>query len=492
MHPETLEDHLRRTITRASPRLEERSLLDLARGLVHALAAAHAETPPRHPSLDPADVVMENGLPRLGPGGAGDAAEDLFQAGALLTGLALGRAPDVSWRLDPAPRTGLSTVRRRAALAGLVAPRPVDRYPTAAEALAALEAAIAPSAPGSAAWPMFRGGPERSGARPGPEPAALAHLWHARVGAIVSSPVIAGDVVVAATADGRLAFVDRASGRVLETVAIGGASESSPAVSGGVVHAGTDDGVLVGIGLDDGRERYRVTLGGMVRASPLAEGGLVIVGTVDAKGQGTVTARGEDGSPRWSRKTAAVFSSPASAGGAIVVGADDGAVHALDRGTGAPRWSQRVGSKVRATAAVAGDTVFAASLDGNVAALAAADGARRWERAGGHSVYSSPCVAAGAVVFGCHDGHLHALDAATGAPRYEAATRGAVLSSPVALGASVLAASTDGHAYLIDAGGAIVARIPLPGGGTQSSFAVDGALAVIGGGEGLVALTASR
>jgi outer membrane protein assembly factor BamB len=490
---ETLEDHLRRTITRSSPRPDDDRLLALARDLLAGLAAAHAESPPRHPSLDPADIAMDGGTPRLGPGApGGDAPEDLFQAGALLTAVALGRPADVAWRLDPAPRTELSTIRRRAALAGLVAPRRTDRYHTAAEALAAIEAAIAPSADGPAAWPMFRGGPDRAGARPGPAPASLAPRWHARVGAVVASPIVASDLVVAATADGRVAFVDRASGRVLETVVVGGTIESSPAVSGRVVHVGTDDGALVGVGLDDGRERYRVKLGGMVRSSPLAGGGLVVAGTVDAKGQGAVVARDEGGAPRWSRRAAAVFSSPAAADAAIVIGADDGAVHALDRETGAPRWSQRIGSKVRATPAVSGDVVFAASLDGNLAALAAADGARRWERAVGHSVYSSPCVAGGMVVFGCHDGHVHALDAARGEPRYETVTRGAVLSSPVALGGRVLAASTDGHAYLLDEQGAVVQRLPLPGGGTQSSFAVDGDLAVIGGAEGLVALTAGR
>ena len=490
MEPETLEDHLRRTTRRAAARMDEERLLALARDLLRELAAAHAETPARHPSFDPADVRMEEGVPRLGAGGAGDASEDLFQLGALITSLATGTPPDVAWRLDPAPRPELSSVQRRALVAGLAAPRRTDRFASAADALAAAEAALGASASTAAPWPMFRGGPERAGARPAAGAArGLETAWHARVGPVLASPVVAGGVVVAAAADGRVLFLDPGTGRVLESVSVGAAIESSPAVAGDVVWLGTDDGRLVGIGLSDGAVRHRVALGpSMVRSSPLVRDDLVIAGTVDAKGQGALVARAADGTPRWTRKLAAVFSSPASAGALVIVGGDDGAAHAIEASSGAPRWSRAIGTKVRATPAVAGDVAYAVSLDGNAVALSVADGAMRWERALGHAVYSSACLAAGLVVFGCHEGHLHGLDAATGEARFETATRGAVLASPVALGARVLVASTDGHAYLLDEAGAVARRLALAGGATQSSFALDGGRAFVGGGEGVHAL----
>ena len=488
MERETLEDHLRKVTRRSTARLPEDRVFALGRDLARALAAAHAETPPRHPSLEPADIVMVDGTPQLGPGTAGDAGEDIFRLGALLSGLAAGRPPVPAWRLDGPPRPEISSVKRRAVLAGLAAPRRAERYATAADALAALESGLAtvPASPPS--WPMFRGGPERSGARAAaPAPREVRHLWHAPVGAVAASPVVAGDVVVAVTSDGRLVFVDRRTGRLLETVTVGSAAESSPAISAGVIHAGTDDGTMVGTGLEDGRERYRAKMGSLVRSSPVAADGLVIVGTVEGTSPG-LAALGEDGRPRWARKLAAVFSSPAVAGAAVLVGADDGAIHAFDRKAGTPLWSQRIGSKVRATPAVDGDLAFVAALDGAFVSLRVADGARAWERALGHPVYSSACIASGAVVFGCHEGHVHGLDAATGAVRFEAATQGPVLSSPVAIGARVLACSTDGHVYLLDEAGAVVQRLALPGGATQSSPAVDGQEVFVGGSSGLHAL----
>src|SRR5687767_12125273 len=98
MEPETLEDHLRRATRRGAAKLDEDRVLALARDLLRELAKAHAGTPPRHPSLDPARIRMEGGLPRLDADatGPGDASEDLFQLGALVTSLALGTTPDVA------------------------------------------------------------------------------------------------------------------------------------------------------------------------------------------------------------------------------------------------------------------------------------------------------------------------------------------------------------------------------------------------------------
>src|SRR5688572_1019487 len=159
MDKETLEDDLRKSTRRFTARLPEDRVFALGRDLARELAAAHPETPPRHPSLEPADIVMVDGAPRLGAGQPGDQGEDIFRLGALLTALALGKPAVPAWRLDGPPRLEVSSVRRRASLAGLVAPRRAERYSTAADALAALETALAADAAAAPSWPMFRGGP---------------------------------------------------------------------------------------------------------------------------------------------------------------------------------------------------------------------------------------------------------------------------------------------------------------------------------------------
>jgi outer membrane protein assembly factor BamB len=486
MEQETLADHLRRATRNFTTRLPEDRVFAIGHALAAELARAHAEQPPRHPDLDADAIPMTDGTPCLTGGGTfGDAGEDVFRLGCLLSSLVLGTPVHVSWRLDGPPPSEASTVRRRAILTMLAAPRRADRYATAEEAARDLQVGLEPATAASG-WPLFRGDAARTGARPA-VPGPVAHLravWRVAAGAVVASPVLTGDLVIVPSTDGRLLFLDRARGRLLHSVAIG-ASECSPTVAGGVLHVGTDDGVLVGIDVATGGERYRARLGGLVRTSPLPVGETVVVGTVDAKGGGAAFAVDAKGKTVWTRKLGAVFSSAALAGARVLCGSDDGSLHALDAATGAAVWSAKLGAKVRATPAVWGETAIVGAFDGTVRAIRLADGTEAWSRALGHAVYSSACLTGTTAVLGCHEGHLHGLDVATGAVRFETLTRGPVVSSPAAAGALVVGASTDGSLYLLDEAGAILERQVLAAAGIQSSPALDGAEIAIGSAEGV-------
>ena len=289
MDQETLADHLRRATRNFTSRLPEERVFAIGQALAAELVRAHAETPPRHPDLDPDLIPMADGAPRLTGGtAAGEASEDLFELGCLLSALALGTPADPSWRLDGPPAAEVSTVRRRAVLATLAAPRRTDRYASAEEAARELTAATTAAA-AAPAWPLFRGDAARTGARPATPASRMRPLWRVTAGPVVASPVLTADLVIVPSTDGRLLFIDRARGRILHTVAIG-PSECSPTLADGVLHAGTDEGMLVGIDVATGAERYRVKLGGLVRSSPLPIPCGVVVGLVDAKGAGAVAA----------------------------------------------------------------------------------------------------------------------------------------------------------------------------------------------------------
>jgi len=484
MASETLADHLRRATRNFTARLPEDRLFSLGHALALELARAHAEQPPRHPDLDPDAIAMTDGAPRLSGGSAqGDVPEDVFRLGCLLSSLALGTAPEVSWRLDGPPPAELSTVRRRAVLAALAAPRRAERYATAEEAAGDLQAAAAVAAP-MVPWPLFRGDPARTGARPGVVASRLRSVWRAAVGPVVASPVLTADLVLVPTSAGRLVFVDRRRGRVLHEVAIG-PSESSPALADGVLYVGTDEGALLAIDVATGAERFRAKLGGMVRSSPLPLGDGIVVGVVDARSGGAVVSVDTKGRVVWTRKVGAVFSSPASAGSYVLCGSDEDGLYALDPATGAVVWTAALGAKVRATPAVAGEVAIVGAFNGTIAAVRVTDGAAVWTAAVGHAVYSSACLTGELAVVGCHEGHLHGMDVLSGAARFQATVRGPVISSPAAVGTMTVAAGTDGDLYLVDEAGRIVDRTPLAGMGSQSSPAVDGAEVAVGSAEGL-------
>src|SRR5260221_12705858 len=130
MTPESLEDHLRKVTRHFTARLPEEQVFTLGRDLARELARLHAESPPRHPEIDPATIGFVDGKPVLEGGDVtGEVAEDLLQLGALLQWLATAAPADVSWRLDGPPPADLSSLDRRASLAGRPSPPPPARPP---------------------------------------------------------------------------------------------------------------------------------------------------------------------------------------------------------------------------------------------------------------------------------------------------------------------------------------------------------------------------
>lgn len=492
MGSETLEDHLRRATRNFTARLPEDQALTLGRDLALALARAHAESPPRHPELDPSAIAWVDGRPQLGPSAReGEVGEDLFQLGALVHWMATGQRPEPSWRLDGPPDAPLSSLTRRAVVSALATPVRAERFASATEAADALAGALQASAEGAPPWPLFRGDASRTGGQAAAPASSLTRLWNSRLGPIAASPVVSPTLVLCPTADGRLVFLDRATGRRVHETRLGSAVESTPALHADLAHVGTDDGELVGVDTRSGEPRYRLKLGQLVRSSPLPFDGRVFVGVVDGK-TGALVATDGAGKLVWSRKLGAVFSSPALAGDLILIGSDDGSLHAVDRQKGGLVWSCPVGGKVRATPAVSGDRAIVGGFDGRVMAVSLQDGQALWTRELGHALYSSPCIAGDLCVMGCHDGHLHGLDLATGAPRFEAPTRGPVISSPSAAGGSFLAGSTDGDLYLLDGTGRVLGHATLSRRGVPSSPALDGDRVYVGSGDGLHALALGR
>lgn len=163
-------------------------------------------------------------------------------------------------------------------------------------------------------------------------------------------------------------------------------------------------------------------------------------------------------------KTAAPATAPVAAGGLVFVGGHDGAVRALDAGTGAVRWTAYTGGGLTYPPAVGSGRVFAGSGDGWVYALDAATGRQLWRfRAAPQErtipvygslrstwpVGSGVLVEAGVVYAAAgianHDGtHVYALDAETGKLRWHNGTSG-TLHPQTSSGVSV-----NGHLLLHD------------------------------------------
>ncbi|AQZ62668.1 hypothetical protein BKM31_15445 [[Actinomadura] parvosata subsp. kistnae] len=245
--------------------------------------------------------------------------------------------------------------------------------------------------------------------------------------AIRTDPVVAGGVVHAISGDGVVLALDAATGALRWRFRTGGSVPDAFAVADGSVYAaGNGTGSLVVLDAATGRPRWTRTL--TVAGGFVAEGGRLHAWTRPSPASGSATLVTLDpatGATLWTfRPDGDVFNlDPVLSGDPLLVGADQGLVHALDPATGAERWHHRTGppgERVHLTRA--GTTVYAIGAGGTAHALDAATGRLRWRSRIPGAVTSRPLVAGGILYAGDSDGTTYALDTTTGTPLWHVRT----------------------------------------------------------------------
>ena len=195
-------------------------------------------------------------------------------------------------------------------------------------------------------------------------------LWEAKVdGSIYGGVIVAGDALLV-PAGSTVAVLNRADGRMLRTLPMGGRVDTAPAFSDGLVYAAGDDRCVCAFDLLTGEPRWTTETDGPYNAAPLVSDGVVYAATM----AGTLYALDAlTGAVRWrtsvSSKSVAV--TPAlSADGLLFAAADDGFVHVVAASTGNLIRSRRVsGSPLRSAPVCSGHTVFVGADDGSVYSL---------------------------------------------------------------------------------------------------------------------------
>jgi len=246
-------------------------------------------------------------------------------------------------------------------------------------------------------------------------------------GTIYASPaLVPGGLVVGSDSD-QLVMLERRTGQPVWTFTLG-PCPTGPGRGPDTVRCDADSSVNLGhdgtlyVGGDalyalrpDGSLRWRAELGGHAFSSPAIHphSGALFIGTQ----ANTVEAIGPDGSRRWTYSGKGHFdATPALIDDeTLVVGCDDGQLHALSTRDGALRWSVRAGPRpIRSSAAVdeAGRAVVFGADDGQIYAVTF-EGRVAWSHATGGPVRSSPVVDRdGRIVVGSQDNQLYALDRA--------------------------------------------------------------------------------
>jgi len=277
-------------------------------------------------------------------------------------------------------------------------------------------------------------------------------LWTMRTGgAVEAPPTIDGGRVFIGSHDERLYALELASGKKIWTV------QTEAKVTGGALVAGapplvifgSHDGYLRALRWADGGEIWRYETGSYLNGSPALAGQTIVIGGCDSalhrvdldgkarepieleshvassvaldRGRAFVAhygnavdcvelGPGRGGKLRWRYASRfPFFSSPALAGGLVVVGCRDRRVHAIGEDDGKGRWRTRLRGKVDASPVIVGEEVIVASTGGELAILRLRDGSKRWSYDLGAGVLASPAFARGSILVATESGRIEAF-----------------------------------------------------------------------------------
>lgn len=303
-------------------------------------------------------------------------------------------------------------------------------------------------------------------------------VWSLRLAAAGSgfAPIVAGDSVYAAGADGTLARIDAASGRVRWQMQAARRLSTGVGSDGELAVVAGRDGNLIAVAAASGRPAWTAPLGAEAVTAPAVGLGRVVVRTSDNRVSAYDPASGQR---RWSvsrqpsalvlRQTAGLALAP----GLVHVGLPGGRLVAIGLEGGVQRWEgsvsnprganeiERIADIVGSPVAVGRD-VCAASYQGRVACFEAATGRPLWAR--DVAAVGGIEVDARLVAVPDERGHVHAFSRSGASLWRQEALARREPSAPVSVGAHLVLGDLQGQIYALSRDdGAIVARFPTDG-----------------------------
>ncbi|MFH1532529.1 MAG: PQQ-binding-like beta-propeller repeat protein [Pseudomonadota bacterium] len=208
---------------------------------------------------------------------------------------------------------------------------------------------------------LFAGGEDGCVTALGP---GASRAWsHCTAGVIGDGLAIAGDLVLAGDATGRVSVWSGARGTWRWVYDMDAPLAGAPVVTGDAVLLVGVDGHLYALDRERGLLRWRVHVGDRVRVAPAMGNGLVIVVT---ETRGLVAIDVGTGKVAWRASLPATPATPAVLGDLVVLGASDNALHAFDAASGKSRWRVTVPGAVLAPPLGCDAGILAVTEDGIV------------------------------------------------------------------------------------------------------------------------------
>ena len=332
----------------------------------------------------------------------------------------------------------------------------------------------------------------------------IKRLWSAGVGDGQGDgfyrlqPVIDGDRIYAASAEGEVAAFERSRGKKLWK------ADMDTQLSGGVgvyddaLLLGSSDGFVIKVDANTGEQLWSTRLTGEILAAPQGNGRVVIAQTYDGKLQGLDFDSGEK---LWTYDsnvpvlTIRGTNTPILRDNTVFTGFANGRVVAFDAMTGAVRWEVRVAISqgrseierivdVDGSMALAGNELYAASYQGRVVAIDITNGRKLWQQ--DISSFSGVSQGFGNVYVADEDGSLNAyLRNGQGLRWTQVALGYRQLSRPTPVSSYVAVADFEGIVHIISqVDGEFAGRVKADGDGVRADMLSDGNTLYVFGNSG--------
>ncbi|NQX87527.1 MAG: outer membrane protein assembly factor BamB [Halioglobus sp.] len=311
-------------------------------------------------------------------------------------------------------------------------------------------------------------------------------------------PVISGQTLFVAAADGEVLAVNRLTGDELWEVELDTSLSGGVGVYGDGVLLGSSDGFVLKLDSATGAQRWSTPLRGEILSAPQSNGTVVVAQTYDGKLQGLNFA---SGALLWTYDsnvpvlTIRGTSTPIVDGSRVYAGFGNGRVLAFDINTGAVLWEVRVAISqgrseierivdIDGAMALAGGVLYAASYQGNLVAIDVQSGRKIWQQKA--SSFAGVSQAFGNVYVADADGTLTAyLRDGQGVRWTEPVLAYRELSRPTPVGRYVAVADLEGYVhFLSQVDGSFVGRVRADSDGVRADMVSDGNILYVYGNSG--------
>jgi outer membrane protein assembly factor BamB len=311
-------------------------------------------------------------------------------------------------------------------------------------------------------------------------------------------PVIDGERVYAASAEGEVKAIERGRGKTLWD------TELDIELSGGVgvyeqaVFVGSADGIVIKLNAEGGAVEWQTQLSGEILSPPQADGRVVVAQTYDGRLQGLDFTSGEK---LWTYDsnvpvlTIRGTSTPILRNGVAYAGFANGRVSAFNAMTGAILWESRVAISqgrseierivdVDGTMVFIGNELYAASYQGRVVSIDATNGRKLWQQ--NVSSFSGVSQGFGNIYVADEDGTVTAyLRNGQGVRWQQDALGYRELSRPTPVNSYVAVADFEGYVHLMSqVDGNFVGRVKADGDGARANMLTDGNVLYVFGNSG--------